>query len=195
MAQERVPDHPIEPLFWRRWSPRALDATAMPAADLLTLFEAARWAPSAYNVQPWRFLYALRDDAHWSKFLRVLDDFNRRWAQRAAALVVLLSDTVLSGHGDAPQPARCHSFDAGAAWAQLALQAMALGYHAHAMAGIHIDGVREQLAVPARYHVEVAIAIGRRADPAVLPPDLRAREYASSRRPVSEFAFAGGFPQ
>jgi len=75
MTLERISDHPIEPIFLNRWSPRAYDATSMPVSDLLTILEAARWAPSAYNVQPWRFLYFHRDDAHWQTYLALLDPF------------------------------------------------------------------------------------------------------------------------
>ncbi|MDO3508893.1 nitroreductase family protein [Ralstonia pseudosolanacearum] len=135
---ERIADHPIDPLFLARWSPRAYDARLMQHADLLCLLEAARWAPSAYNHQPWRFLYARRDDAHWADFLDLLVSANGAWAQHAAALVFVLSDTRLGRDGAVDAvPSRSHSFDAGAAWAQLALQALRLGYHARAMAGAH----------------------------------------------------------
>jgi nitroreductase len=196
MKTERIPDHPIDPVFLDRWSPRAYDATSIPASDLLTILEAARWAPSAYNVQPWRFLYSLRGDAHWQRYLELLDPFNASWARHASAMVVVLSDTVMTGDGSRPQkPSRTHSFDAGAAWAQLALQATSLGYQAHAMAGIHFDQSQENLAVPERYRVEIAIAIGKRADPSVLPEELQDREQPSQRLSVREIAFAGSFPQ
>ncbi len=93
--KQRTADHPIEAMFLNRWSPRAYDGTSMPICDLLSILEAARWAPSAYNIQPWRFLYSHRDDAHWQDYLRFLDEFNISWAQHASALVVVLSDTIL----------------------------------------------------------------------------------------------------
>ena len=195
MTMERTPDHPIEPIFLDRWSPRAYDATSMPASDLLTILEAARWAPSAFNVQPWRFLYSHRDDAHWQKYLTLLDPFNRSWAQHASALVFVLSDTVMPSDGGRPKKlSRYHSFDAGAAWAQFALQATYLGYRAHAMAGIDFEQSRENLLVPEYYRVEIAIAIGKRADPSVLPKELQDREQPSQRLSVHEIAFAGSFP-
>ncbi|MHA1570419.1 MAG: nitroreductase family protein, partial [Alphaproteobacteria bacterium] len=89
MTTERTADHPIEPIFLRRWSPRAFDGSPMRAEDLMTILEAARWAPSAFNIQPWRFLYSLRDDAHWEKYLTLLDQFNADWAQHASALVIV----------------------------------------------------------------------------------------------------------
>ena len=162
MKMERTPDHPIDPIFLDRWSPRAYDATSMPAADLFTILEAARWAPSAFNVQPLRFLYSQRGDADWENYLRQLDAFNETWAQYASALVFVLSDTVMSGDDGRPaKKSRTHSFDAGAAWAQLALQATSLGYQAHAMAGINFEQSHESLAVPERYRVEIAVAAVR----------------------------------
>ena len=124
-----------------------------------------------------------------------MDPFNASWAQHASALIIVLSDTVMSDDGSRPQkPSRTHSFDAGAAWAQLALQATSLGYQAHAMAGIDFDQSQENLAVPERYRVEIAIAIGKRADPSVLSEELQDREQPSQRLSVHEIAFAGSFP-
>lgn len=186
---ERHPDYPIDPIFVQRWSPRAYDSKPMPHADLLTLIEAARWAPSAYNYQPWRFLYAHREDAHWPGFLDLLVPFNIDWAQHASALIFVLSDTLM---GD--DPAHSHSFDAGAAWAQLALQANRLGYHARGMAGIDFERARAHLQVPARFRIEMAIAVGTRTDPEKLPLPLQKHEQPTPRRPVREIAFAGAFP-
>jgi len=196
MIMDRTPDHPVEPIFLDRWSPRAYDATSMPSSDLLTILEAARWAPSAYNFQPWRFLYSHRDDAHWNTYLSLLDPFNAGWAQYTSALVIVLSDTIIPGDATGPQKrSRTHSFDAGAAWAQLALQATSLGYQAHAMAGINFDQSHKDLIVPERYRVEIAVAIGKRADPSVLPDELQDREIPSQRLPMNEIAFAGVFPE
>lgn len=190
----RAADHPIDAVFVNRWSPRAYDASAMTQADLMTIVEAARWAPSAYNIQPWRFVYAHRDDARWLKFLDLLDPINAAWAQQASALLFVLSDKVMPGDdGRDPAPSSTHSFDAGAAWAQLALQATLLGYQAHAMAGVDFEQARAALSVPARYRIEVAVALGRPADPSILPAALQAREQPSPRRPLQEIAFAGAF--
>lgn len=195
MTTERTPDYPIEPIFLERWSPRAYDGNAMPASDLLTILEAARWAPSAYNMQPWRFLYSHRDDANWQNYLSLLDPFNASWARHASAFVAVLSDSVAPGDGGRPNKvSRSHSFDAGAAWAQLALQATSLGYQAHGMAGIDFESLRKRLGIPERYRIEIMIAIGRRADPSVLPEELQGREKPSQRLSVSEIAFAGSFP-
>jgi nitroreductase len=191
----RQATHPIEPIFLQRWSPRAFDASAMPQADLMRMLEAARWAPSAYNIQPWRFVFALREHAHWAPWVALLDPFNAAWARHASALVFLVSDRLMPRRDDAPrQSSPTHRFDAGAAWAQLSLQATALGYQAHAMAGIDADAVREVLAVQSNYQIEIGIAIGRAASPEILPAELRARELPSDRLPLSSIAFAGRFP-
>ncbi|WP_247424035.1 nitroreductase family protein [Ralstonia pseudosolanacearum] len=189
--RERIADPPIDPLFLARWSPRAYDARPMPRADLLCLLEAARWAPSAYNHQPWRCLYARRDGAHWADFLDLLVSANGAWARHAAALVFVLSDTQLDRNGEADAvPSRSHSFDAGAAWAQLALQAVRLGYRARAMAGVDYARARTVLKVPARFQIEIAVAVGRRGAAASLQP----HEGPTPRRALDELAFSGPFP-
>ena len=161
---------------------------------MLALFEAARWAPSAYNSQPWRFLYARRDNAHWERFLGLLGPFNQSWANRAAALVVLVSDPSFQPPGaDQPVISRSASVDAGAAWGSLALQAARSGWAAHGMSGFDHDRAAVELNVPAGNRVEIAIAIGRPGDKAILPEGLQAREQPSGRKPVAAFAFEGGF--
>lgn len=193
-AHLRRPDHLIEPLFLKRWSPRAFDASDMPLADLMRMLEAARWAASAYNVQPWRFVYALRSDPVWQRWQSLLDPFNAAWASEASALVFLFSDRLMPAREGRPrQPSRSHSFDAGAAWAQLSLQATLMGYQAHAMGGIDVGAVRHALAVPEHFDVQIGIAIGRQASPARLPPDLREREVPSGRLPLEQLAFGARF--
>lgn len=191
----RAAAHPIDPLFTDRWSPRAFDGSAIAQADLDTMLEAARWAPSAFNYQPWRFLYAHRGDAAWERFLGGLVPFNRDWAQQAGVLLYVLSDTLMDkGDGSEPKPSHSHSFDAGAAWAALALQATRLGYHTHGMTGVDFDAARAALGAPGRFRIEAAVAIGKRGDPAILPEGLRARETPSDRKPIADFAFEGGWP-
>jgi nitroreductase len=189
----RQPSHPIDPLFLERWSPRAFDCSPMPQADLMTLFEAARWAPSAFNAQPWRFLYAHRGGPDWELFLGLLIPWNRQWVESASALIYIASDTIMAtAKGEAPS--HSHSFDAGAAWACLALQATKMGYHAHGMSGIQQELARTELGVPERWRIEAAAVVGRIGDPAMLDDKLRARETPSGRKGLEEFAFRGGFP-
>ena len=193
MTNARTADYPIEARFLERWSPRAFDGNALTEEQLLPLFEAARWAPSSYNVQPWRFLYARRDTPDWQRFLDLLIPFNQDWAKSAGALVFVLSDTQM-GEGEDAKPSHSHSFDAGAAWAQFALQAHAQGLHAHGMTGVDFDRAQSELKVPTRFRIEAAIAIGRMGDSGSLPETLRSRETPSGRRPVGESIAAGNFP-
>lgn len=192
----REAEHPIDALFTDRWSPRAFDGSEMLDEDLLAIFEAARWAPSAFNSQPWRFLYAKRRDPDWEAFLAGLIPWNRAWAQSASVLVYILSDTLpfTDRATGEPAPSRTHSYDAGAAWMSLALQATRLGYQAHGMSGVEFEAVQESLGVPARYRIEAAAVIGRIGDPTTLPEKLRDRETPSGRRPITESLIRGRFP-
>jgi nitroreductase len=180
----------VMPLIVERWSPRAFDGSEILQADLDVIFEAAGWAPSAYNIQPWTFLYARRGDANWERFLDQLIPFNRNWAQNAGALVFVVSNKMSKPGTES----YTHSFDAGAAWAQLALQAAALGYHSHGMIGVEFATINQALGIPDDHRLEAAVAIGRRAPAEKLPEGLREREVPSGRKPVSEIAIAGNFP-
>ncbi len=185
---------PIDPLFLDRWSPRAFDGSALDRDTLMTLFEAARWAPSSYNSQPWRFVYAMRDTPAWAPMLELLIGFNQSWAKDASVLVVVCSDTLMQSSPDAaPKPSHSHSFDAGSAWAQLALQATRMGLHTHGMTGVDFDAARRVLAVPERFRIECAIVVGRIGDPANLPEALRDREVPSDRKPATAFVSEGRF--
>jgi nitroreductase len=182
----------VHQLFVDRWSPRAFDESAIPDEDLEVIFEAAGLAPSAFNYQPWKFLFARRGDANWERFLSLLVPFNASWAKDAAVLVFIVSDSKMR-QGESESDFYSHSFDAGAAWAQMALQATALGYHAHGMTGIEFDKARAELGLPDDIRLEAAIAIGRRDAPERLPEGLRDREVPSTRKPLAEIAFAGNF--
>jgi nitroreductase len=193
-ANSRTADHPIAALFLERWSPRAFNGEAIADHALLTLFEAARWAPSCYNSQPWRFLYSKRGSDSWPKFLALLNERNQSWAKNAAALLIVVSKRTLVPPGQQqPIVSHTHSFDAGAAWAYLALQASLAGWHTHGMVGFDVDRARTVLNVPDDYRVEAAIAIGRLGDKSSLPENLQARENPSGRRPLSEIVLEGGF--
>jgi nitroreductase len=191
----RTSHHEIEPLILQRWSPRAFTGEKMPHSELMRLFEAARWAPSSFNSQPWRFLYAHRDGPAWPIFLNLLVEFNQSWARNAAVLIVVVSKMTMRSQGrDAEAPSHSHSFDTGAAWQNLSLQANAMGWHTHGMVGFDMARAAVELRVPEGYRVEAAIAIGRMGDRATLPEALQAREAPNEREPVESFAFEGGFP-
>lgn len=188
----RTADHDIDPVFLNRWSPRAFTGEAIAQDVLMSMFEAARWAPSASNVQPWRFVYARRGSTQWAPLFDALMDMNQPWVANASVLAYALSDRFRRRADREPAPNRSHSFDTGAAWAYLALQAHHLGWAAHAMGGFHVDKAHQALGAPeADYKVEAAIAIGRPADAGVLPESYRAREVPSGREPVGSFVFEG----
>jgi nitroreductase len=163
----------------------------LPVEDLLLLFEAARWAPSSGNNQPWRFVYARRETPDWQRLYGLLVESNRVWCQRAAALVVVISKETRDAPGN--PPARTHSFDTGAAWASLAFQATIAGLAVHGMEGFDYERARVELEVPADHAVECMIAVGKPGRAEDLPERLRAREHPNERRPLAEIVFAGRF--
>ena len=190
----RTADHDIDPMFLDRWSPRAFTGEAMPQARLMSLFEAARWAPSAFNGQPWRFVYAHTGTAEWDALFDLLMPYNQAWVKHASVLTYLISDRFRRAVGREPSPVRSHAFDAGAAWAYLALQATRSGWAAHGMAGFDVARSYEVLGVSeADFCVEAAIAIGRPTDAAILDEPYRSREVPSGRHPVESFVFQGRF--
>jgi nitroreductase len=194
-AGERVATRPVAPLFINRWSPRAFAGEPISDDTLFNLFEAARWAPSAFNSQPWRFVYAKRDSTAWPKLLALLIPYNQAWASAAAALVFVVSKTTFTPPGKSePAVSRSASFDTGAAWASLAFQAFLDGWATHAMGGFDDEAARVTLSVPADHRIEAVVAIGRRGDKAALPERYRAGETPNSRRPIAEAVFEGAFP-
>lgn len=193
-SNNRESQYPIDKIFLDRWSPRAYSNETMPEKDLLTILEAAHWAPSASNLQPWRFVYALRGSENWDKFLDLLIEFNQGWAKSAAALLFVISRTHSGELRSAEQkPSYSHSFDAGTAWGFLAMQAHLAGYAAHGMGGFHVEKSYEVLGIPEGFRVETAVAIGKIGDKNQLPEKLREREVPNHRNPLSEVAFNGTF--
>lgn len=190
----RVPDHPVDPIFPARWSPRAFTDEAMPEAEVLILLEAARWAPSSGNGQPWRFAWGLRGDAGFSALAEALVPSNRDWAQHAAALVAIGSRMTRTTVDRGEVPNGTHAFDTGAAWASLALQAHLRRWAAHAMGGFDQAKAAQSLHLPPDHAIHAIVAIGRQGDAATLPDALRAREVPSTRMPVGDFAQRGRFP-
>ena len=178
----RQATHPIQAAFVERFSPRAFSGKKLSAQDIETIVEAARWAPSASNKQPWHFAYALNGDANWAAFSTIPNEGNRRWCLNAGALLVVLSDKTASGK---------HSFDTGCAWGYLALQAHAMGLATHAMGGFSAEEASKVLGLPAHLVPEIVIAVGQRADASTLPDDLREREVPTDRKPLAEVLSAG----
>ncbi len=189
----RKSDHPIAPQFLNRWSARALrpDVTD---AELLTCLEAARWAPSTSNTQPWRYVVALAGEAGFAGILAGLVPFNQGWAQHAGALVVACSLLESAPTPEHPaKPLAGSAFDAGAAWMSLALQAHELGLVAHAMGGFDRAALTATLAVPASVRIDCVIALGKLGDPASLSEAMRGNERPNGRRPLTELVMRGRF--
>ncbi len=191
----RKADHPVSQHFLDRWSPRAFTGETIPDSVLMRLFEAARWAPSASNLQPWIFLYAKHGTPDFDLFHSLLAEGNRPWANNASALVFLISRKTRLTPEARRVPSRSHSLDAGAAWAYLALEASAVGWPAHGMIGVDFDRARDELHVPDDCHIEMAIALGKRGDKTALPEKLQGIEAPNARKPVGEIVIAGPFPK
>jgi nitroreductase len=185
----RKPENNVHELFINRWSPRAMSGEEIDDTTLMSLFEAARWAPSSNNNQPWRFIYARRGTPRWKVFFNLLAESNQIWAKDAAVLIVVISKTTF----DSGKPARTHSYDAGAAWVSLALQGSLLNLVVHGMQGFDYDRAKQELQVPDDYQVEAMIAIGHHGKKEDLPDYLQEREFPSPRKRVSEIAMEGMF--
>jgi nitroreductase len=195
-AGERAAATPVSALFIGRWSPRAMTAEPIPDEILFALFEAARYAPSSHNSQPWRFAYARRGEPDFAIFLACLSEDNRDWARNASALVMIASKAIFTLEGSAAEKhiSSSASFDAGAAWASLAFQAELLGWTTHAMGAFDRDLARAASHAPDTLKIEVIVAIGKRDDAALLAPERRTSEKPNPRKAMDEIVFAGGFP-
>ena len=185
----RSADYEIDPIFLNRWSPRAFSPEPIEDDVLFSVFEAARWAPSCFNEQPWRFLIA-RSEPDRERFLSFLVPGNQVWAQQAPVLIVVIGKRTFS-HNGKPDPT--YEFDAGCAWGFLALQALQKGLITHGMAGFDNDKARAVLGVPEDYEIFAVVALGKRGDQAALPENLQKREVPSGRRPVQESVMEGRF--
>jgi nitroreductase len=183
----RQAEYDIDPVYLNRWSPRSFLDKDVPEDVLWSLFEAARWAPSAFNLQPWRFVIA-RTPEDREKFYPFISEFNLAWCRKAPVLVLVLSQRV-SDRGENLS----HAFDTGAAWGFLALEAVRKGLITHPMTGFDMAKARETLGIPDEYAIQALIAIGYQGPREALPDGLREREQPSQRRPLSSFVHEGVF--
>jgi nitroreductase len=183
-------DYSIKPLILDRWSPRSMTGEEMTEKELFALFEAARWAPSSYNNQPWRFLYARKNTPAWPLFFDLLIDFNKGWVKNASAIVLVMSAKNFEHNN---KPCRTHSFDTGAAWMAMALEGAGRGWVLHAMEGFDYDKARKVLEIPDDYQVEALIAVGKRAPVDKLPEELQKRESPSNRKSLESIVTEGKF--
>jgi nitroreductase len=178
---------PVEDLILRRWSPRAMADKPVSEADLKTIFTAAAWAASSFNEQPWRFVMGRKGDQTWTKILNCLMPANQSWANSAPVLVASFSRKTFS-HNQTPNSVAQH--DVGAASANLALQATALGFHAHGMAGFDKPRLHAALEVPSDFEPVACWAIGYLGDPDSLPQHFKEMEgKPRQRKPLAEFVF------
>lgn len=159
----------INPLILNRWSPRAMTGEELSDDDMLSLFEAARWAPSSSNNQPWRFIYAKRNTEKWDRLFNLMFEGNKIWTKNAAVLVVVISRKNFEQN---EKPSKTYQYEAGAAWENLALEAATRGLAAHGMAGFDYDKARKDLDIPDGYVVVSMIAIGIRRPKESLPLGL-----------------------
>ncbi|MEO9277863.1 MAG: nitroreductase family protein [Nitrososphaera sp.] len=190
VQKTRKPTYEINPLFVNRWSSRSFESYEIKDKELFALFEAARWAPSSFNNQPWRFIYAKRGSAHWDSLLELLDDYNKQWCSDASALMVVIAKKTFD-HNNEPMPT--NQFDTGSAWENLALQAVTQGLATHAMAGFDHKKARKNLGVPDEYDVMAMVVVGKRGSKERLPPSLKEREIPNGRKPLSEIVMEGKF--
>lgn len=180
--------HPINPLILNRWSPRSMTGEELKNEDIMSLFEAARWAPSSFNNQPWRFIYAKRNTEHWDRLFNLLAEGNKTWAKNSALLVVVISRKNFEYN---EEPARTHQFDAGFAWGNLALEAYSRGIVAHGMQGFDYEKARVDLGIPTDFEVMAMIAIGKKGPKEILPPELQEKEKLSDRKPLKDIIMEG----
>ena len=192
MHKPAATDVALHELIRNRWSPRAFSEKPVPPEVLRSLFEAARWAPSSSNEQPWAYLVATKDDPeNFAKMLGVLVEFNVLWAKHAPALALSVAHLKTQRDG---KPNRVALHDVGSATAQLTFEANARGLQVHQMAGFDTEKARQTFAIPGDWEPVAAMAIGYPGDPGSLPEKLRERELATrTRKPLGEFVMTGGW--
>ncbi|MBW7476348.1 nitroreductase family protein [Paenibacillus oenotherae] len=179
-SRERQPEYPVHPLFLNRWSPRSYSPDKILSDEVLyTVLEAARWAPSGGNQQPWRF-YIARSPEERELFQRFIRPRNQLWTVNAPVLILIGSVTVR----ESGEPLNTHAFDTGAAWASIAFQANLLGLSTRAVGGFDQAAAREQLGVPEEIQLHAVLALGYRGDKQALDPEFHEQEKPNSRRPL-----------
>jgi nitroreductase len=185
----RVPEHPIDPLFIERWSARAMSGEDVTEQELMSLFEAAKWAPSSRNEQPWRFVYARKGTQQWDSFFATLSEGNKEWNRRAAVLIAVISKaTGKDGHSNST-----HAFSTGSAFQNLALQGHLLGLVVHPMGGFDAAQMKGILALPEEYEMQIMVSVGKPGKKEDLSEKDRAREIPSSRKLLHETVFENEF--
>jgi len=190
MSNPAPVEFPVNELIQNRWSPRAFSDKRVPQEVLRSLFEAARWAPSSNNEQPWAYIVATKDDVeNFEKSLGALVEFNANWAKKAPVLVIAVAELAFAKNN---APNRNAQYDVGAASLQLSLEATARGLVVHQMAGFDPETAKETYNIPQGWEPIAAMAIGYPGDPSSLPEPLQSREKAPrTRKRISEFVMSG----
>jgi len=189
---KRIPEYPVNQIIINRWSPRAMSDAFVSEKELMSLFEAARWAPSSYNAQPWRFIYVKRGSQNWQRMFDLLVPFNQSWAYNASYLVLVVSRNTFSWND---KFSRTHSFDTGAACENFALQGSIDNIVVHGMEGFDYDRAKKAFKIPDGYTVEAMFAVGKPGKKEDLPTELQEREVMSDRKPLKDFVFEGEFKE
>ncbi len=190
LKTDRKTEYPVNELILNRWSARSFSQEPISQTELMTIFDAARWAQNSFNNQPWRFIYARNGTEPWQTFLNLLVAANKVWAQHARVLVLVLSKKTFDYDG---RPSVTHSFDTGAAAQNMALQAASMNIVCHGMEGFDYDGARAVFKIPHDYQVEAMFALGKTGKKEDLPEKIRERETPSNRKPINEVVFEGKF--
>jgi nitroreductase len=186
----RRTEYEIDPVYLRRWSSRSFDSRPIEEHVLMSLFEAARWATSANNEQPWRFIVAQTAEER-ERFYTFISESNREWCAKAPVLILVLSAKINS-RGNV---SRSHAFDAGTAWGYLALEAARKGLNSRPMGGFDREKAKEVLQIPEDFEPHIVAAVGYRGPNEALPERLRERDTPTLRKPIEETLFRGVFGQ
>lgn len=190
LKTNRKTEYPVNEFILNRWSARAFSPEPISDKELMTIFDAARWAQNSYNNQPWRFIYARHESKDWKKFLDLLVPANKVWAQNARVLVLVISKKTFDYN---ESPSRTHSLDTGAACQNMALQAASLDIVCHGMEGFDYDAARAAFKISDTYQVEAMFALAKLGKKEDLPEKIRERETPSDRKPIKEVVFEGNF--
>lgn len=186
----RKTDYPVLELILNRWSARSFSTEPISDLELMTIFDAARWAQNSFDNQPWRFIYARHGSDHWQKLVNLLVPANKVWAQHARVLVLVISKKTFDYN---ESPSRTHSFDTGAACQNMALQAAYLDIVCHGMEGFDYEAAKTVFNISDIYQVEAMFALGKLGDKKDLPEKLQVRENPSNRKPLTQVVFEGNF--
>ena len=194
IINNRKAEFPIDAQFLERWSPRAFTGELISEPEIMSFLEAARWAPSSNNGQPWRFALILRNDPEWDSLFATLNANNQAWVGKASALIAVASYQLIAKAGSPDLiPNAMHTFDTGAAWAYMALQAHLQGWAMHGIGGFDKEAGAQVLKMPEHHTLQMLAVVGKRGDASMLPDTLRQREAPNDRKQLGSLVKRGTF--